>query len=282
MNAQALQTTDNLAMPAIDTTSPLALAATPVELATQSINGKYADLGGAGSALGATTTAVTAATSGAGFVRQFQNGVIGWNLLTGAHVLHGPILTRWNELGADKGFLGFPTTDVTPGNDVRADLLPTADAAKVRQLLTNYLDQRVLFYSTRDGQQLRQISTKTGQLQSDLWSAVQAPAVIQPTPVVALAVSGMNDVLNSEGYTQAAWWNRIPVAAWSLVTVIAICCNWLIGYGAHRTTTLLFVVLPLAVSISFFLIADIDSPRGGLIRVQPQNLVRLSQALHGR
>src|SRR5882757_10917383 len=121
MNAQALQTTDNLAMPAIDTTSPLALAATPVELATQSINGKYADLGGAGSALGATTTAVTAATSGAGFVRQFQNGVIGWNLLTGAHVLHGPILTRWNELGADKGFLGFPTTDVTPGNDVRAE-----------------------------------------------------------------------------------------------------------------------------------------------------------------
>jgi len=165
---------------------------------------------------------------------------------------------------------------------VRADLLPTTDAAKVRRLLTNYLDQRVLFYSTRDGQQLRQISTKTGQLQSDLWSAVQAPAVIQPTPMLALAVSGMNDVLNSEGYTQAAWWNRIPVAAWSLVTVIAICCNWLIGYGAHRTTTLLFVVLPLAVSISFFLIADIDSPRGGLIRVQPQNPVRLSQTLHGR
>jgi hypothetical protein len=30
------------------------------------------------------------------------------------------------------------------------------------------------------------------------------------------------------------------------------------------------LVLPLLVSISFFLIADIDSPRGGLIRVQPQ------------
>ena len=29
---------------------------------------------------------------------------------------------------------------------VRADLLPAADAAKVRALLRNYLDQRVLFY----------------------------------------------------------------------------------------------------------------------------------------
>jgi hypothetical protein len=33
------------------------------------------------------------------------------------------------------------------------------------------------------------------------------------------------------------------------------------------------------VSISFFLIADIDSPRGGLIRVLPQNLMHLSQSL---
>jgi len=29
------------------------------------------------------------------------------------------------------------------------------------------------------------------------------------------------------------------------------------------------LVLPLLVSISFFLIADIDSPRGGRIRVHP-------------
>jgi len=37
--------------------------------------------------------------------------------------------------------------------------------------------------------------------------------------------------------------------------------------------------LPLAVSVSFFLVADIDSPRRGLISVQPQNLISLSQSL---
>ena len=165
---------------------------------------------------------------------------------------------------------------------VRADLLPAADAAKVRALLRNYLDQRILSYETRDEQQLRQINANTAQLQSELWSAVQAPAAAQPTPVVALAISGMNDVLNSHGYTQAAWWNRIPLAAWGLMAAIAICCNLLVGYGARHAEGegILMLVIPLVVSIAFFLIADIDSPRGGVILVQPQNLVSVAQSLH--
>jgi hypothetical protein len=161
---------------------------------------------------------------------------------------------------------------------VRAGLLPAAEAANARELLRNYLDQRVLFYTTRDRQLLRQIDIKTAELQDELWSVVQTRAGAQPTPVTALAVAGMNDVLNSQGYTQFAWWNRIPFEAWILLAVIAIGCNLLFGYGAHRTS-ILFIVLPLAVSLSFFLIADIDSPRGGLIRVQPQNLLSLSQSL---
>jgi hypothetical protein len=164
---------------------------------------------------------------------------------------------------------------------VRADLLPSANAEKVRALLRNYLDQRVLFYTTRDDQQLRQIDARTAQLQTDLWSAVLTPAAAQPTPVVALAVSGMNDVLNSQGYTQAAWWNRIPVAAWGLMGVIAICSNLLLGYGARsaKAGRIMHLVLPLVVSISFFLIADIDSPRRGVILLNPQNLVALAESL---
>lgn len=164
---------------------------------------------------------------------------------------------------------------------VRADMLPAADATKVRELLRKYLDQRVLFYNTRDPKVLREIAISTAQLQNQMWSAVQSRAVAQPTALTALAASGMNDVLNSQGYTQAAWWNRIPLEAWVLLTAIAIGCNLLIGYGTHRTSMLL-VVVPLSVSLSFFLIADIDSPRAGVIRVQPQNLISLAQSLQAR
>jgi hypothetical protein len=94
----------------------------------------------------------------------------------------------------------------------------------------------------------------------------------------------MNDVLNSQGYTQAAWWNRIPTAAWALMVVMAICCNMLTGYGAHRAKggPIRMVVLPLVLCIAFFLIADIDSPRKGIIHVVPQNLTSLSESLHGQ
>ncbi len=44
---------------------------------------------------------------------------------------------------------------------VRADFLPAANAAAVRQLLTKYLDQRILSYTTRDHSQLATIDAET-------------------------------------------------------------------------------------------------------------------------
>jgi hypothetical protein len=68
-----------------------------------------------------------------------------------------------------------------------------------------------------------------------------------------------------------------------LMFIIAICCNVLLGYGTHGTkgTRRLLFVMPLVISVSFLLIADIDSPRGGLIHVNPQNLKTLAESLRG-
>jgi hypothetical protein len=161
----------------------------------------------------------------------------------------------------------------------RAGLLSPLDSAKVHEVLKNYLDERVLFYETRDEQELGLINRRTAQLQNALWSVVQSAAAKQPTIPVGLAVAGMNDVLNSQGYTQAAWLYRLPPAAWTFMVTIAIFSSLLIGYSSHLKGTTVFIVLPLAVSISFFLIADLESPRHGFIRVIPQNLVSLSRSL---
>ena len=168
----------------------------------------------------------------------------------------------------------------------RADLLPANEASRVRELLRKYLDQRILFYTTRNEQEIEKINGETAKLQNEMWSAVRegaaAQPAVQPAPVVALAVSGMNDVLNSQGYTQAAWWNRIPIAAWALMFAIAVCCNLLIGYGVRETDRRLFLIVPIAVSIAFFLVCDIDSPHGGTIRVIPQNLLSAAESLRAQ
>ena len=167
---------------------------------------------------------------------------------------------------------------------LRADLLPVADAVKVRVLLRSYLDQRVLFYTTRNAAQIRQINERTAQLQVALWSSILGPAAAKPTPIIGLAVSGMNDVLNARDYTQAAWWNRIPVAAWMLMATISICCNVLIGFNPQhpRATSRLLLILPFVVAVSFFLIADIDSPRWGVIHVGPENMISLVESLRAQ
>ena len=155
---------------------------------------------------------------------------------------------------------------------LRANLLPADEASRVRELLKTYCDERTSYYVARDELRVGQIDADTAKLQAELWEVVQRVAKAQPTPIVGLVVSGMNDVLNAQGYTQAAWWNRIPFTAWMLMVLIAIACNLLLGYGEHRTTGFL-LILPLVVATSLFLIADIDSPRSGIIRVQPYNLI---------
>lgn len=164
---------------------------------------------------------------------------------------------------------------------VRADLLPAADGAKLRPLLREYLDQRIQFYSEKDDPELLAINARTAKLQNQIWATIHGPAVAQPTAITATVVVSLNDVLNSQGYTQAAWWNRIPAAAWWLMAAMAAVGNFLVGYGsrATRSSSKLQVVLPLVVAISFMLIADIDTPRRGLIHVVPQNLISLAESL---
>ena len=163
---------------------------------------------------------------------------------------------------------------------LRADFLAPPDAANTRKVLVAYLNERIVFYKADKASQAAPINQRTNELQTALWTAVRGPAAANPTALTGLVASGMNDVINSAGYTQAAMLNRIPVAAWVLMTAIALCCNALLGYGARTSKwgPRLALVMPLIVAISFLLIADIDTPRRGLIRVSPINLISLAQS----
>lgn len=161
---------------------------------------------------------------------------------------------------------------------LRADLLPGDLALRTRDLLRKYLDQRIAFYEAGDEDAANEIRQSTANLQAELWSSV-VPAAIPPTPIMALVIAGMNDVINAQGYTQAAWWNRIPIGGWAMMMLMAISSSALVGYGEHRKGSAILFVLPVVVSIALFLIADLDSPRRGVIRVHPYNLQATAQSI---
>jgi len=164
---------------------------------------------------------------------------------------------------------------------MRTDLFPVDARPEIKKLLTEYLDQRILFYHAEESA-LAPIKARTAALQNKLWSVTAEIANANPTPVVALAVTSISDALSAEGHSQGASWNTIPSSAWWLLAVIAICANLMFGFGSHHFNShrsILFT-LPVIISITFFLIADIDSPRSGNIRVVPENLLNLAQTLN--
>ena len=161
----------------------------------------------------------------------------------------------------------------------RADLIPEPERAQVRELLTRYTDERIHYYRSGEAG-TGVVDPELRAIQADLWSAVASAGNAQRDPVSALVVSGMDEVFNSRGTTRAGWLNRIPTGAWMLLGTTALMVSLMLGYRERRTDFVVLTVLPVVVSIALFLIADIDSPREGLIRVAPINLIQLSESMH--
>lgn len=165
----------------------------------------------------------------------------------------------------------------------RADLAGAPIDTRMKSALFDYARLRVSYYRTGDRARQTQIARETATLQARLWDLAKQVGKDQPTPIGSIVVTGMNDVLNSQDYSEAARINHIPLGAWFLLIAIGGFACIVQGYGARGALRKgwLVTVLPVTVSLSVALIADIDSPQGGIIRVQPQNLSRLVVALGG-
>ncbi len=74
---------------------------------------------------------------------------------------------------------------------------------------------------------------------------------------------------------------RVQCCGDAMMVAIALCCDLLFGYSVQTPEgdRMLFLLLPLVISIAFFLIAEIDSPNTGVIQVTAQNLISLADSL---
>ena len=62
---------------------------------------------------------------------------------------------------------------------------------------------------------------------------------------------------------------------------IAICCNVMIGFYMRPTDPKsIRLIMPIVIAVAFLLMADIDSPRLGIIAVHPQNFISLADSFH--
>ncbi len=75
------------------------------------IRKKYEQFSGNNGFLGCPITDELPTPDGVGRYNHFKGGSIYWHPKTGAHEIHGDIRRKWADLGWEKSFLGYPTSD---------------------------------------------------------------------------------------------------------------------------------------------------------------------------
>jgi len=162
---------------------------------------------------------------------------------------------------------------------LRAGLLPQAQPIQARELLLQYVAARQAYSRASLGQQELTTAIDRTKSQTSLWQIAQESARQNPTAITGLFVSSLNEMIDLSEKRLAALENRIPPTIWLMLWLIAFLTCFTFGYWQRRRFWLVAVVIPLMIAIVMGLIADLDSPRSGFLRVDLRSLERVEQDL---
>ena len=161
---------------------------------------------------------------------------------------------------------------------LRAAMLPDR-RNEIRSLLRQYVEARADLRSAN----VDEVRRRSEALQNQIWDQATGVAERNPNPIVALFVASLNDTIDVHGKrVHAITQNRIPAAIWGSLYLVAALALTSMGYhagvvGKHRP----LAVFAVAVSFSavLWLIADLDRPGEGLLRVSQQAMVDLRASM---
>lgn len=164
---------------------------------------------------------------------------------------------------------------------LRAAMLPER-REEIRALLREYVDARL------EAVQLGNVAEgirRSEHLQDQLWA--QAVAIGEDNPnsiVVGLFIQSLNEVIDLHAKrVTAGLRNRIPGAIWIALFAVAVLSLGAMGYhaGLSRTSrSLAEVAVAITFSAVIGLIADLDRPQEGTLKVSQQALLDLQQSMH--
>jgi Protein of unknown function (DUF4239) len=168
----------------------------------------------------------------------------------------------------------------------RSDFLPEADRSEAAGLLRQYVDVRVTFAQTGrfEPQRVKRVHSETHDIQTRLWNQAVANARKDMNPdVAALYIDSLNEVNGIHASRVAiAMHARVPVEIWLVLYCITVLGMVSVGYqtviaGSKRSVA--WPILALSFALVFALIASLDRPDSGIIKVSQQPLIDLRDAM---
>ena len=168
----------------------------------------------------------------------------------------------------------------------RSDFLPESDRAEAAALLRRYVDLRVTFAEARDlgPARVKTVLTETQRIQDQLWNMAVANArKDMNSDVAALYIESLNEVNAIHAMRVAVGIQaRIPAEIWLMLYCLTILGMMSVGYQigiAGSKRSMARPILALSFALVFTLIASLDRPDSGILKVTQQPLIDLRDSM---
>ena len=163
---------------------------------------------------------------------------------------------------------------------LRAAMLPQPMRTEAQNLLREYVDVRL--EAVQSGK-LDQALVKSEELHNRLWSLAIAATEKDRSPITGLFVASLNEVIDLHAKrVMAGLRSRVPGVIWVVLYVLAVLAMVMMGYHSglvHSRRSIAVIVLVLGFSSVLYLIADLDRPGQGTLRVSQQSMIDLRHSM---
>lgn len=170
---------------------------------------------------------------------------------------------------------------------LRLDLLPGDARAELKDLFRRYLDSRLATYRDQESRAASDAKRAEGTaLQEEIWTkalvALRNPEV--PPHATMLLLPALNAMIDITATRVMATLNHPPPVVFMLLGGLSLLGGLLVGYSTavNKDRTWLHILAFAAIlSLTVYVIADLEFPRLGLIRVDAadQVLIELRQSM---
>ena len=155
---------------------------------------------------------------------------------------------------------------------LRLDLLPAGSQEDLRRMFRDYLDFRLRMHDNLADPVAREhYRQELGQVQGEIWSRAQAACGQDAPPAAAmLLLPALNEMIDVTASRSMAITTHIPIVIVAALFVVSLLAAVLVGYGmaGKKARSILHMVLfAIIVSMSIYVILDLEYPRLGIIRL---------------
>ena len=206
--------------------------------------------------------------------RKEQMGTIRDGLLVLVSLLLGFTLSMASTRFGERRSLMVEEATSIGTTYLRAGTLPQPYRDHSKQLLREYVDTR-LELDNADANRVSQTLSQSKRLQEELWFDAAAVAQNDRTAVTAAYLNSLNETIDLHEKRVASFENRIPRPVWLLIISTSLIAVFTRGSTLASRFWLALILIPITIAIVVALIADLDSPSRGLIRLDQRSLERL-------